>query len=511
MSGDDDHLNIAIVGSGICGMCSAMALARQGHTVSVYDRDPAPPGGDADAAFFNWQRRGAAQFRHPHAFLGLLCNIIEENYPDLLEAFYAAGARRVDFAEMLSAELKAAYVAEPGDAKLWVLMCRRATMETVFRRYVESMANVSIHNGVRVTGMCTQVDSKGTLDVTGITIEQAGRTSERTADIVVDASGRLSKFPGWFAALDRTVHEEKDDAEIVYYTRHYRLQPGCEEPPRGERPGAGDLGYLKFGVFPGDNGNFAIILCLPVAERLLQRAVRAGETFDQICLSIPGLEPWLVDNRSSPTTEPFGIADIQSVWRHYVTAGEPLARNFFAVGDAALRTNPLYGRGCSTGILHAHILADVIAESRDPVSRAHRFDERTEKELRPIFSASLREDRNGIARSAAVLEGRTLDKPDDLKKWFRLAFGDALGAASREQLHVLRGAMKSFHLLENPGAFLKDPKIRRTVLRYMLKGRRRNSAKRLQPGPGRAEMHDLLGLSADAAVSPDESEIVNPA
>lgn len=489
-----------------------MALARQGHTVSLYDRDPAPPDGDAEAAFFDWQRRGAAQFRHPHAFLGLMCNIIEENYPDLLEDFYAAGARRVDFAEMLSAELKAAYVAEPADAKLWVLMCRRATMETVIRRYVASMQNVSIFNEVRVTGLCTQIDTKDILNVTGITTEQG----ERHADIVVDASGRLSKFPAWFSALNRTVREEKDDAEIVYYTRHYRLQPGCTEPPRGEHAGAGDLGYLKFGVFPGDNGNFAIILCLPVAEHSLRHAVREGDSFEQICLSIPGLEPWLTDNRSSPTTEPFGIADIQAVWRHYVDAGEPLAHNFFAVGDAALRTNPLYGRGCSSGILHAHILADTIAESADPAVRARQFDERTEKELRPIFKASLREDRNGIARSAAVLEGRTLDKPDSLKKWFRLAFGDALGAASREQLHVLRGAMKTFHLLESPGEFLQDSKIRRTVLRYMLKGRRRNSAKRLQPGPGRAEMHELLGLSADAAVSTgqnleDELEIVNPA
>lgn len=509
-------MNIAIVGSGICGMCAAMALARHGHSVSVYDRDPAPPEGDADAAFFNWQRRGAAQFRHPHAFLGLLCNIIEEKYPDLLEAFYAAGARRVDFAEMLSAELKAAYSAEPIDTKLWVLLCRRATMETVFRRHVGALANVSIFNDTRVSGMCTQVDATGDLRVSGITIEQAGKTSERLADIVVDASGRLSKFPGWFSELGRTVREEKDDAEIVYYTRHYQLQPGCVEPPRGERAGAGDLGYLKFGVFPGDNGNFAIILCLPVAERSLRHAVREGDSFDRICLSIPGLEPWLADNRSSPTTEPFGIADIQSVWRHYVNADKPLARNFFAVGDAALRTNPLYGRGCSTGILHAHILADVIAESADPLRRAQHFDERTEKELRPIFTASLREDRNGIARSAAILQGRTLDKPDSLKKWFRLAFGDALGAASREQLHVLRGAMKTFHLLEKPGAFLNDPKIRRTVLRYMLKGRRRNSAKRLQPGPDRVAMHDLLGLSADAAMSTetnldDESEIVNPA
>ena len=113
-------------------------------------------------------------------------------------------------------------------------------------------------------------------------------------------------------------------------------------------------------------------------------------------------------------------------------------------------------------------------------------------ELRPIYDASLTEDRNGTRRALAITTGTTVDKPDSLKKWFGLAFGDALMAAARDEIHVMRGMMRTFHLLERPGGFLQDKQIKRTVFRYMLKGRRRNAAKRLQVGPGRAEILDLV-------------------
>ena len=488
-------MDIAIAGAGICGMCTAMSLARHGHHVTLFERDESPPEGDADEAFFEWNRKGAAQFRHPHAFLGLMCNLMEQSYPELLEAFYQAGARRVDFEDMLSPELRAQYTKTPGDEKLWVLLCRRATMETVMRRYVETFDNVTIVNPCTVKGVTTE-EHDGVLAVTGIELEDAAGNRIHHAEIVIDASGRTSRFPTWLKALGRPVREEKDDAEIVYYTRHYRLKPGEEEPPRGGRSGAGDLGYLKFGVFPGDNGHFAIILCLPVDETALKAAVRDPQQFDAICLAIPGLEPWLQGERSVGTTDPFGIGDIQALWRHYVADGKPLATNFFAVGDAAMRTNPLYGRGCSTGVLHAQILAEVIDNEPDPVRRALAFDARTHAELRPIFDASLREDKSGIKRARAVLEGRVINQANTFGKRLRLAFGDALAAASRERVHVLRGGLRTFHLLEKPGDFLKDWRIRATVVRYMLRGRRRNAAQRLQPGPDRVEMHRILGIEA---------------
>lgn len=488
--------DIAVVGSGMCGMTTALALASRGHRVTVFERDPPPPVGDADDAFFSWQRLGAAQFRHPHAFLGGMCNLIRDNYPDLLEAFYAAGARRVGFEDMLTKELKAEYVPEPGDDRLWVLLCRRATMETVIRRYVETLPNVTIRNRVHVVGLVTETEN-GALVARGLDVRDRGADEsapERVhADVVIDASGRGSRFPALLRALGREVQEEVEDAEIVYYTRHYRLLPGQVEPPRGDNRSAGDLGYLKYGVFPGDNGHFAIIICVPNCEPTLKDAVRDPATFDRMCASIPGLEPWIA--RSEPTTESFGFGDIKAVWRHYVPESGPLVLGFFGVGDATLRTNPLYGRGCSTGLMHAHILADVLDTTADPRERAIRFDARTLDELRPIWEASRNEDRNGTKRALATMIGATVDRPDSLKKWFALAFGDALLAAARDEIHVMRGMMRTFHLLERPGDFLKDARIRRTVFRYMLKGRRRNAAKRLQVGPSRDEMLTLVAGS----------------
>lgn len=485
---------VAVVGAGICGLFTSLSLSRRGFAVTLFERDTPPPEGDADQAFFTWQRRGAAQFRHPHAFLGLMCSVLEEHYPDLLEDFFAAGARKVAFADTIPDQLKDQYQPEPGDEKMWVLMCRRATMETVVRRYVERESSVRFENAQYVTQIITTEDPADPRNriATGIELtdrKQGNTTSVFDADIIVDATGRASKFHRWLKDQGVTVTEQRDDAEIVYYTRHYRLRPGVSEPPRDSKnPSAGDLGYMKYGVFPGDNGHFALIICLPNDERELREAIKTGEQFDDICMTIPGLRPWIAASQAEPTTAPFGIGQIHAVWRDYVHDDGPQLANFFAVGDSAIRTNPLYGRGCSTGTLHAHILADVLATERDPLRRATEFRARSEQHIRPIFDASLNEDKRGIKRAAAILQGVNLDRATSLKSWFGLAFGDALTAAARDKLHVHRGIMRTVNLIEKPGDFLKDQRVRWTILRYMLRGRRRNAQSRIQPGPKRSAM-----------------------
>ena len=484
--------NVAIVGAGICGLCTALALAKKGHQITIYERDVPPPDGGAHEAFFDWKRRGAAQFRHPHAFLGLMCNILQDNYPELVEEFWQAGARKVTFEEMVPPELKDQYSPQPEDEKLWLLMCRRATIETVLRRFVLKQPNIEINNHANVTGaVFDQVD--GIPRITGLKVQQDRVERTVNADVFVDAGGRSSQFRHWFKDLGLTIREEDDDAEIVYYTRHYKLLPGVQEPSRHEKDrSAGDLGYMKYGVFPGDGGHFAVIICVPDGETRLREAIKDGDTYDEICRAIPGLNNWMAADKAEATTTSFGFADIHAVWRHYVEEGEPLVHNYFAVGDAQVRTNPLYGRGCSTGILHAHLLADVFAETSDARERALLFDRRTEEEIRPIFKTSLEEDKRGIKRANAILEGNTLEQAKTWKKYLGLAFGDVISAASRSELHVFRGVMKTFNLLEKPGEFLSDWRIRLTIFRYMLRGRKKNAPSRMQAGPSRLEMMELI-------------------
>jgi 2-polyprenyl-6-methoxyphenol hydroxylase-like FAD-dependent oxidoreductase len=485
---------VVVVGAGISGLCTALALAKTGLAVTVVERDSPPPSGDPDQAFFEWNRRGAAQFKHPHAFLAVMSNLLQDSFPGLMDDFFAAGARKVTFEDMLPPDLKEKYTPLPGDEKMWLLMCRRATMETVFRRYAEQQDLISIESDTQVTALLSHKDGDQIL-VDGISVKTRDEPERQLlSQVLIDAGGRNSKLKTWIQAAGGAIKTEDDDAEIVYFTRHYKLLPGVEEPARGNSKdrSSGDLGYIKYGVFPGEGGHFAVIACLHKEEKALHEAIKSSDQFDLICRSIPGLVPWVAADKAEPTTESFGFGDIHAVWHHFVDDGRAVALNYFAVGDAALRTNPLYGRGCSTGIIHAHLLADTLRDISDPVARALQFHQRTEEELRPIFKASLAEDKKAIRQAKAEINGQVIDSASTAKAWFNAAFGDALSMASTRNIHVLRGIMRTFNLLEKPGDFLKDKRILLTTMAYMLGGRKRNANARKVNGPGRQQMLTIL-------------------
>ena len=85
-----------VLGGGLCGLSAAMMLARDGHRVTVLERDPAPVPADAEAAWERWQRDGVMQFRQAHYLQPLGRAVLERELPDVLDAFKAAGAYRFD-------------------------------------------------------------------------------------------------------------------------------------------------------------------------------------------------------------------------------------------------------------------------------------------------------------------------------------------------------------------------------------------------------------------------------
>ena len=90
----------------------------RGARVTILERDPEPSLGSADEAFATWDRKGAAQVRHSHAFLGRLRNLLRERYPALLDALLAAGARElkmIDNKKYLSLETKIQEIGLVGD------------------------------------------------------------------------------------------------------------------------------------------------------------------------------------------------------------------------------------------------------------------------------------------------------------------------------------------------------------------------------------------------------------
>ena len=116
---------------------------------------------------------------------------------------------------MLSPELQPKYKPEPGDEKLWVLLCRRATIETVLRRYVSRLNNIRIVNNVHIDGVLA--DQEGDhLVVRGVRVRRDCTDTvgeEIRTDVVVDATGRSSRFPKWFEQLGMPIEEENDDVD----------------------------------------------------------------------------------------------------------------------------------------------------------------------------------------------------------------------------------------------------------------------------------------------------------
>ena len=65
----------------------------------------------------------------------------------------------------------------------------------------------------------------------------------------------------------------------MHLSRFYRVRDGESPAPRGG-PIGGDLGYLKYGVFVGDNRTFSVTLATPTADDELRKLVSAPAVFD---------------------------------------------------------------------------------------------------------------------------------------------------------------------------------------------------------------------------------------
>jgi 2-polyprenyl-6-methoxyphenol hydroxylase-like FAD-dependent oxidoreductase len=489
-------MRIIIVGSGIAGLSAALALSGPGREITVLDRDPPPPEGSMNDVFTNWQRPGATQLRHSHVFLARIHNLLRERYPELLAELMAAGARELKFRDGLAPALRAAYAPRPGDADLSVLSCRRTTLEAVMRDFVARRPGVQLLSEIKVRGLQTEDRRPGGLRIRAVEIEDAGKTQLLAGDIVIDASGRNSQFPDWLAAKGVDIPKEEARSGILYYTRHYRLRPAMTEPDRSHTniPSAGDLGYVRYCIFPADDGNFSITLALPEIETELRQTIIDLNVFDRICRALPAVAPWTDAARSVPVSKVFAMGNLNSVWRSWIVNERPLVLDFFAIGDATIRTNPLYGRGCATGILHAHILADVLRRAAGPLARAKFFAERTHEEIRPHYDVMVRQDEAWKLRAE---KARDPSRRLKLRARIMRSFAeDGLMPAARGDIHVARRLARPFHMVGAPNEWLREPQ---TVVRIMRAwATPRGLKSHLYPGrlgPGRRELLELTRAS----------------
>jgi 2-polyprenyl-6-methoxyphenol hydroxylase-like FAD-dependent oxidoreductase len=455
-------MEVAVVGGGVAGLGAALALARRGDSVTVFERDDTPMPQSADEAF-EWDRRGAPQVRHSHAFLARLVCLLKTNYADIYEQLLDEGATEMRFGDDLPTTM-VGFEHEPEDDEMSMLACRRTTFEWVLRRAALAEGRVRFRTGVAVEGLVAEPTPPGSIPhITGVRLADG---TDATSDLVVVAAGRRSALPDWLAAIGCTpVDETVDDTGIVYSSRFYRLREGADYPPR-TGPIGGDLGYLKYGVFVGDNRTFSVTLATPTDDQVLRKLLTDPDVFDACARQLVATAPWL-DGRAEPITESVHVmAGLINRWRQYVVGERPVATGFVPVGDAVLCTNPLHGRGCATAFWGSHLMVAAIdAHPGDLEAMLLAYEVSLRSEIYPWYRASVEQDAEARRVAAALLAGEDPDgDPTDQRAFMRAVFRDGLLPALRRDPVVLRAFFRSLNLLTAPDTMIKDPDVGARVL-----------------------------------------------
>jgi 2-polyprenyl-6-methoxyphenol hydroxylase-like FAD-dependent oxidoreductase len=468
---------IVVVGAGICGLGTSLLLARDGHDVTVLERDDRAVPDSARAAWDSWTRKGVAQFQQPHNFMPGLRALLEAELPDVQEALRAAGAAKFDLVAALPS-FWTDKTRRPIDDQLWTLTARRPTGEWVVRDAAARQPRLTLRSGVDVESLLPGKSARaGVPHVAGVTTRD-GETLR--ADLVVDATGRGSKSSKWLAAIGATPpYEESEDCGFTYYTRFFR---GTIPLPR-----SGPLtpfGTVSLLTLPGDNDTWSVTFYSASDDKPTRR-LREPDVWTRAVRAFPLHAHWL---DGEPITEIKTMSGIVDRYRRFVVDGRPVATGFVAVADASACTNPSAGRGLTVGFRHGALLRDALRESNgDPLALVARFDELTEARITPWVRAQIAWDRTRFATMRALADGREPPPPRD-----ELAGGiGALLACMPADPDLFRAGLEYVGTLTPVQDILRRSDVQ-TKMTAAMKSVRASGPPPALPGPNREQLLALV-------------------
>ncbi len=352
----NDHA--IVVGGSMAGMCTARVLSEFYRKVTVVDRDAYPAGAH--------ERPGVPQSRHVHALLMRGRQELETLFPGFERSMLASGALDLNFG-LDFAVLRRAGWSKRQRGAISTLFASRVLMEETVRSLLRRTVNIELIERADVIGIKTE--RRAILRATGIKcVPRDGRGDfELTGDLIIDASGRSTKFPGWIRDLGLALPEEiVVDSHTGYASRWYTaLAPGTRPAewwwkgvwlePRGDE--VAEAGVL----FPVEGNRFLVTLAgwggkYPPSDEdgftaQLQK-LRSPIIAQEVALA-------------EPLSNVYSYRQMANRWRRY-DRWQSRLEGFLALGDSTCAFNPVYGQGMTSAALEALILRDCLKEFGSP-------------------------------------------------------------------------------------------------------------------------------------------------
>jgi flavin-dependent dehydrogenase len=350
-------MNVIVVGAGPTGLTLGVALARRRHRVVAVDRDPGP------AADGSWRRRGVMQFEQAHGFRPQVHDLLLAEWPEAWRAWLDLGAEPI--------ELPAPGASSPAIG----VRSRRSTYERALRRAAAGVEGLTVTTG-RVSGL--EVENGR---VVGVIIDG----STHRADLVIDASGRLSRLA--------PPPEIGGDTGMAYVSRTFQRKAGVQPGPM-VRPFAWSgmfHGYDSY-VFPHEHGHISVVLIRPTADAGFG-VLRHLDAFEAACRAIPALAVWTDPQMTTPTSGVLIGGGLLNLYRPQL--GRP---GLVAVGDAVATTAPTAGRGLAMASMQIGALLELLDAGAAPTTIADPFGTWCDTWMRPWVEDHLTFDAETVRR-----------------------------------------------------------------------------------------------------------------
>jgi 2-polyprenyl-6-methoxyphenol hydroxylase-like FAD-dependent oxidoreductase len=343
---DRGEVDILIIGGGMAGLLTALAIAEDGRSVAVIERDHGPAVPEA--------RPGIPQGRFVHQLLARGLQLVGEIVPDAESILRAAGAVPIEWHTEVRWLTAVGWMPRSDSYQLTTLSCSRELLEHVVRVRLRAHPSITLHEGHDVHGLIVRDGVVCGVETAPRGAHSAAVPSRLSARLVIDASGRNGRTLRWLA--DVGVHEVDEavvDARLGYASTivpivadRLREKALVVHPKAPEHTRSGT-------IFPLEGGRWIVTLTGINADYPPLDA--AGFLEFARSLRSPELHAAIASTPELGTIR--GFRNTANRFRHFerLTAWP---RGFAVIGDAVCAFNPVYGQGMTVAATTALVVRD---------------------------------------------------------------------------------------------------------------------------------------------------------